>query len=102
MKFYNELIELEREHIRLDLICDAMSVIGNGAGTSPQEHVQHSIWLMEEVLREVNEGIDNKFKTLFETMSKETEQKPTPEKYDFDSVGQVVDGWIRDSAKTEE
>ena len=100
MKYYNELIELEREHIRLDLICDAMSVIGNGAGTSPQEHVQHSIWLMEEIMREVNESIDNKFKNLFDKMAEDV--RPNYEKYDFESVGSVVDSWIRETDTAEE
>lgn len=99
MKYYDELVALEREHIKLDLICDAMSVIGNGAGTSPQEHVQHSIWLMEENMREVNENIDTKFKTLFDKMAEDV--RPNYEKYDFETVGDVVDNWIRQDRDAE-
>jgi hypothetical protein len=120
MKYWNELIAIETESIRLDCLKSLVNVVANGCDGSSREEVTNALWHISGALEDINDKLKNAFNTCFDAVrddsfdtNYEEDDGPLSDEqidqikddalvnteYKFDELQSVVNSWARNNPK---
>jgi hypothetical protein len=121
MKYWNELIAIEEQSIRLDCLKSLVNVVANGCDGSTREEVTNSLWHITGALEDINDKLKNAFNTCFDAVRDDSsdanyEEDDVPltdeqhdqisdfdflvnTEYKFDELQSVVNSWARNNPK---
>ena len=106
MKYWNELIAIETESIRLDCLKSLVNVVANGCEGSTREEITNSLWHITGALEDINEKLKDAFSTCFDAVRDDSCGKIMPKadegalvntEYKFDELQSVVNSWARNN-----
>ena len=94
MKYWNELIELETEIIKLDVLHSVIRLVCNGVDSSPvDKDIQLAMWHIQEQLLDISNNITVKYSQLFDNIRED--EVPFDKKYHTDELSNIVSQWIQ-------
>jgi hypothetical protein len=109
MKYWNELIAIEEQSIRLDCLKSLVNVVANGCEGSTREEITNSLWHITGALEDINEKLKDAFSTCFDAVrnddidgidyeDEEAEDDALVNtEYKFDELQSVVNSWARNN-----
>lgn len=68
MKYWNELIAIEEQSIRLECLTSLVNVIANGIDNSNKKEVENSIWHITGALEDINTKLKEAFSNCFDAV----------------------------------
>ena len=111
MKYWNELIAIEEQSIRLECLTSLVNVVANGVDGSTKEEIANSIWHINGALEDINTKLKESFSTCFDAV-RDAEflhqieepgcggncdsclcDKPEESTYQFDDLQTAINSW---------
>lgn len=68
MKYWNELIAIEEQSIRLESLTALVTVVANGIDNSSKSEVDNAIWHITGALEDINEKLKYAFSNCFDAV----------------------------------
>lgn len=110
MKYWNELIAIEEQSIRLDCLKSLVTVVAGGVESANREEVTNAIWHITGALEDINDKLREAFNTCFDAVRDDDiepgcdgdcgsceceDDMPVNTEYKFDELQSVVNSWVR-------
>jgi hypothetical protein len=90
MKYWNELIAIESESIRLECLKSLVNVVANGSEGSTHQEMTNALWHISGSLEDINEKLKQAYSDCFDAVRDEDLKIPD---YEFDELQTAVNSW---------
>jgi len=99
MKYWNTLVELENELIKLDTVISVMRVTSNSMETQIDEtDLRNVVWLVQDFLEEIQKQSGEKFQQLWNEIRTDSFEdevyRPENTKQSVDELTSIVNSWV--------
>ena len=99
MKYWNTLVELENELIKLDTVISVMRVTSNSMETKIDEtDLRNLVWLVQDFLEEIQKQSGEKFQQLWNEIRTDSFEdevyRPENTKQSVDELTSIVNSWV--------